>query len=54
MRETKTEKVVSREEVEERTETEDIKHLGDFSDEVNSIYLHNFALEFNVNFGIFF
>lgn len=34
VRETKTEKVVSREEVEERTETEDVKHLGDFSDEV--------------------
>lgn len=36
VRETKTKKVVSREEVEERTETEDVKHLGDFSDEVSA------------------
>lgn len=37
VRETKTKKVVSREEVEERTETEDVKHLGDFSDEVSLV-----------------
>lgn len=35
VRETKTKKVVTREEVNERTETEDVKHLGDFSDEVS-------------------
>lgn len=41
VRETKTKKIVSREEVEERTETEDVKHLGDFSDEVRvSIDFH--------------
>lgn len=34
VREMKTKKVVSREEIQERTETEDVKHLGDFSDEV--------------------
>lgn len=34
VRESKTQKVVSREEIQERTEVEDIKHLGDFSDEV--------------------
>ena len=37
VRETKTKKVVSREEIQERTETEDIKHLGDFSDEVSAL-----------------
>lgn len=35
VREMKTKKVVSREEVQERTETEDVKHFGDFSDEVS-------------------
>ncbi|XP_031629629.1 uncharacterized protein LOC116344908 isoform X2 [Contarinia nasturtii] len=39
VREMKTKKVVSREEIQERTETEDVKHLGDFSDEayVNAV-----------------
>lgn len=36
VRESKTQKVVSREEIEERTEVEDVKHLGDFSDEVSA------------------
>lgn len=36
VRESKTKKVVSREEIQERTEVEDVKHLGDFSDEVSS------------------
>lgn len=35
VREMKTRKVVSREQIQERTETEDVKHLGDFSDEVS-------------------
>lgn len=35
VREMKTKKVISREEIQERTETEDVKHLGDFSDEVS-------------------
>lgn len=35
VRESKTQKVVSREEIQERTEVEDVKHLGDFSDEVS-------------------
>lgn len=35
VREKKTKKVISREEIQERTETEDVKHLGDFSDEVS-------------------
>lgn len=35
VREMKTKKVVSREEIQERTETEDVKHLGDFSDQVS-------------------
>lgn len=34
VREMKTKKVISREEIQERTETEDIKHFGDFTDEV--------------------
>lgn len=37
VRETKTQKVISREEVQERTETEDVKHYGDFTDEVSQI-----------------
>lgn len=37
VRESKTQKVVSREEIQERTEVEDIKHLGDFSDEVSRL-----------------
>lgn len=35
VREMKTKKVVSREEIQERTETEDVKHFGDFTDEVS-------------------
>lgn len=35
VREMKTHKIVSREEVQERTETEDVKHYGDFTDEVS-------------------
>lgn len=35
VRETKTKTVVSREEIDERLETEDVKFLGDFSDEVS-------------------
>lgn len=34
VREMKTQKVISREEIQERTETEDVKHYGDFTDEV--------------------
>lgn len=34
VREMKTKKVISREEIQERTETEDVKHFGDFTDEV--------------------
>lgn len=37
VREMKTRKVVSREQIQERTETEDVKHLGDFSDEVSKL-----------------
>lgn len=37
VREMKTKKIISREEIQERTETEDVKHLGDFSDEVSPI-----------------
>lgn len=37
VREMKTKKVISREEIQERTETEDVKHLGDFSDEVRPL-----------------
>lgn len=36
VREMKTNKVVSREEIQERTETEDVKHFGDFTDEVST------------------
>lgn len=36
VRQMKTRKVVSREQIQERTETEDVKHLGDFSDEVSA------------------
>lgn len=39
VREMKTRKVVSREEIQERTETEDVKHLGDFSDEVSACFV---------------
>lgn len=35
VREMKTKKVISREEIQERTETEDVKHFGDFTDEVS-------------------
>ncbi len=35
VREVKTKTVVSREEIDERLETEDVKILGDFSDEVS-------------------
>lgn len=35
VREMKTKKVISREEIQERTETEDVKHYGDFTDEVS-------------------
>lgn len=35
VREVKTKTVVSREEIDERLETEDVKFLGDFSDEVS-------------------
>lgn len=38
VREVKTNKVISREEIEERLETEDVQHLGDFSDEVSVIF----------------
>lgn len=43
VREMKTQKVVSREEIQERTETEDVKHFGDFTDEVrlNKGFPHN-------------
>lgn len=40
VREMKTKKVISREEIQERTETEDVKHLGDFSDEVSLANSH--------------
>lgn len=40
VRESKTKKVVSREEIQERTEVEDVKHLGDFSDEVSLPKIH--------------
>lgn len=36
VREVKEKKVVSREEIDERVETEDIQILGDFSDEVSA------------------
>lgn len=36
VREMKTKKVISREEIQERTETEDVKHFGDFTDEVST------------------
>lgn len=36
VREVKTKTVVSREEIDERLETEDVKILGDFSDEVST------------------
>lgn len=36
VREVKTKTVVSREEIDERLETEDVKFLGDFSDEVSA------------------
>lgn len=38
VREVKTNKVISREEIEERLETEDVQHLGDFSDEVSVMF----------------
>lgn len=38
VRETKEKKVVSREEIDERLETEDIKYFGDFSDEVSRCF----------------
>lgn len=40
VREVKTNKVISREEIEERLETEDVQHLGDFSDEVSLLYIY--------------
>ena len=51
VREIKEKKVVSREETEERLETEDIKHLGDFSDEVSAIILFSV---FYIYFVFFF
>lgn len=49
VRETKTKTVVSREEIDERLETEDVKFLGDFSDEVILLlfYLHFNSIQFN-------
>lgn len=41
VREIKSNKVISREEIEERLETEDVKHFGDFSDEVSLIITLN-------------
>lgn len=38
VREMKTQKVISREQVQERTETEDVKHFGDFTDEVSTFF----------------
>lgn len=34
LKEQKTKKVVSREQIDERTETEDVKHFGEFTDKV--------------------
>lgn len=39
VREMKTQKVISREEIQERTETEDVKHFGDFTDEVSTFFM---------------
>lgn len=39
VREAKTKKVVSREEIQERTETEDVKHYGDFTDKVSRFFI---------------
>lgn len=44
VREVKTKTVVSREEIDERLETEDVKYLGDFSDEVSLLICHYFLL----------
>lgn len=38
VRESKTQKVVSHEEIQERTVVDDVKHLGDFSDEVSDSF----------------
>lgn len=38
VKEQKTKKVISREEIQERTETEDVKHFGDFTDEVSDYH----------------
>lgn len=51
VREMKTQKVVSREEVQERTETEDVKHFGDFSDEVSSLQALSSFLSLVLIFG---
>lgn len=40
VRQLKTKKVISREEIQERTETEDVKHLGDFSDAVSYLIFY--------------
>lgn len=37
VRQTKEQKVISREEIDEIVETEDVKYMGDFSDEVSEI-----------------
>lgn len=42
VREVKTKTVVSREEIDERLETEDVKFLGDFSDEVSLLIFRFF------------
>lgn len=44
VREVKTNKVISREEIEERLETEDVQHLGDFSDEVSVFYIYGIIM----------
>lgn len=38
VRETNEKRVVSREEIKERTEVEDVAYLGDFSDEVSLLF----------------
>lgn len=39
VRETNEKRVVSREEIKERVEVEDVAHLGDFSDEVSLLHI---------------
>lgn len=54
VREMKTRKVVSREQIQERTETEDVKHLGDFSDEVSRIDFYRKCVALCARKTIFF